>query len=119
MQPGRALALMLALLALTLGACGPIDAASAIADAKVAIEMARVSEAERYSPYSFTLARLYLRKAKEEQHYSCFEAAIDLAVRARKAAEEARRKALASPERGEPAGGRVSLPPPVGGEVAP
>ena len=83
-------------------ACGPITATTAVADATVAIEGARAVEADRYAVYEFASAVEYLKKAKEEEGFSDFHAAMSLAFRARRLAEAAKVRALQSPERGFP-----------------
>lgn len=89
-------------LALALGACGPITATTTLADATVAVEAAQGLEAERYAVYEYTMAVEYLRKAREEEGYSDFQAAVDLANKAREFAEKARTLARNNPERGLP-----------------
>jgi len=80
--------------------CGPISSTHAIAEATVAVEAASGVEAKRYAAYEFTLAYEYLRKAREEEGYADYQAAIDLAHAARKFAEDAKERALSHPERG-------------------
>ncbi|MEZ4471279.1 MAG: DUF4398 domain-containing protein [bacterium] len=81
--------------ALLLGGCGPVIATQAINDATVALEGARGANAEALAVYEFVSAETYLRKAREEEGYSDFQAAVDLARKARFLADEARRRALA------------------------
>lgn len=88
---------LLALVGVT-SACGPIRSTAYLLDADVALEAARTAEAERYAPYEFTAARLYLEKAREEVGYSDFEVALDFAQKASRFANEAREKALATAE---------------------
>lgn len=112
-RPGRPLRRLLgALLTAAIGAagCGPITATTSIADATVALEAARGIEAEQYAIYEYQSAVEYLRKAREEEGYSDFQRAIDLAKKARSFAEEAREKARTNPARGLPAPGEA---PPV------
>ena len=80
--------------------CGPISATHAIAEATVAVEAATGVESKRYAAYEFTLAYEYLRKAREEEGYADYQAAINLANAARKFAEDAKERALSHPERG-------------------
>jgi hypothetical protein len=80
--------------------CGPISSTHAIAEATVAVEAATGVDAKRYAAYEFTLAYEYLRKAREEEGYADYQAAINLANAARKFAEEAKERALSHPERG-------------------
>ena len=84
------------------GGCGPISATTAVAEATVAIENARAVEAERYAVYEFVRAVEHLKKAKEEEGFSDFQGAIDLADMARGLAEAAKARALSSPSRGVP-----------------
>ncbi|MHC4838024.1 MAG: DUF4398 domain-containing protein [Planctomycetota bacterium] len=85
---------------LLLGGCGPGTSTTRISEATVAIEAARVVDADRFAVYEFVRAVEYLKKAREEEGYSDFQAAINLALDAREFAEKARARALASPERG-------------------
>ena len=98
------------LAAFSLSACGPITATTTIAEATVAVGAADGVEAEKFAVYEYTSAHQYLRKAREEEGYSDFQAAIDLAKKAKEYAEEARTKAMSNPERGLPAGGAVDTP---------
>lgn len=91
--------------------CGPVTSVTRIYDASVAIEAARAAQADRYAVYEFVSAVEYLKKAKEEEGYSDFQMAIDYAAKARKFADEARSRALSSPDRGLPMPGtRVEDP---------
>ncbi len=115
-RPGRPLRRLLgALLTAAVGAagCGPITATTSIADATVALEAARGIEAEQYAIYEYTSAAEYLRKAREEEGYSDFQRAIDLARKAREFAEAAREKARTNPARGLPAPGEAPAPTPT------
>ncbi len=110
-RPGRPLRRLLgALLTAAVGAvgCGPITATTSIADATVALEAARGIEAEQYAIYEYQSAVEYLRKAREEEGYSDFQRAIDLAKKARAFAEDAREKARTNPARGLPAPGEAA-----------
>ena len=91
--------------AMLLSACGPITATTTIAEATVAVGAADGVEAEKYAVYEYTSALEYLRKAREEEGYSDYQAAIDLAKKAKEYAEEARTRAMNNPERGLPATG--------------
>jgi hypothetical protein len=71
-------------------ACGPLTAHSDIAQAQIAVEAARGAEASRYAIYEYRSAQNYLRKAKEEEGFSSFQSAINLAKKAIKYADEAR-----------------------------
>lgn len=86
--------------ALGVGGCGPVTSTTRIADATVAVEAAQAVQADRYAVFEYVSAVEYLKKAKEEEGFSDFQAAIDLATRARELAEKARQRALANPARG-------------------
>lgn len=77
--------------------CGPVLATREVATATVALEAARAARAETLAIYEFTAAEITLTKAREEEGYSDFQAAVDLARRAKVLADEARRRALATP----------------------
>lgn len=79
--------------------CGPITSTTAIAKATVAVEAAGGASADKYAVYEYMSAREYLRKAKEEEGYSDFQAAVDLAKMAREFAEKARELAMSNPGR--------------------
>ncbi len=84
--------------------CGPITATTSIAEATVAVEAARGAQADKYAIYEFHSAVLHLRKAREEEGYSDFQDAVNLAHKARKLAEKAKDLAMSSDAR--------DLPPP-------
>lgn len=75
-------------------ACGPLTAHSSIAKAEIAIEAARGVEANRYAIFEYKSAKNYLLKAKEEEGYSSFQNAINLAKKALEFANEARARAF-------------------------
>ncbi|MBU0553808.1 DUF4398 domain-containing protein [Myxococcota bacterium] len=79
--------------------CGPITATTAIAEATVAIEAARGAQADQFAKYEFTRAQAHLWKAKEEEGYSDFQDAVNLAREAKVFAEKAKARAMARPER--------------------
>ncbi len=83
-------------------ACGPVQSTSRLSEAEVALERARVTEADLYAPYEYYSARFYLYKAKEEWGYSDFEASYDYATEAKRAAEAAILKAKEDPWEGSP-----------------
>jgi hypothetical protein len=95
---GRVLAT--ALVAAGAAACGPVTSTMTVNEATVAVEAAQAVDAERYALYEYASAVEYLKKAKEEEGFSDFQAAVDLARKARDFAEKARQRALASPLRG-------------------
>jgi hypothetical protein len=80
--------------------CGPVTSTQTLADATIALETAKAVEADRYAVYEYVSAVEYMKKAKEEEGFSDFQAAIDLAKQARDFAEKARQRALANPARG-------------------
>ncbi len=79
-----------------LSACGPVQSTAFLLDADVALEAARTADAEKYAPYEFTAARLYLQKAREEVGYSDYDVAVDFAKKASKFANEAKKRSLAT-----------------------
>lgn len=89
--------LVLASLALAmLAACGPIQSTAALIDADVEIEAARAAGAAQTSPYEFTGAEAYLRKAREVSGRAQYESAARLASRSLVLAKEARKNAVAA-----------------------
>lgn len=91
---------LLALLAvLALAACGPIRSTAALIDADVEIEAARAAGAAQTSPYEFTGAEAYLKKARDVSGHARYETATKLAAKATELAKEARRNAVAASNR--------------------
>lgn len=91
---GRALALALVLAAA--GGCGPIEYVNQVTrKASASVEAARVAEADKYSPYYYTLAKEYLHKAREEAASADYQAANRFGRRAEEAADKARAEAVA------------------------
>jgi len=80
-------ALLLALA--PLGGCTAVISAARISGAQTAFEGARRTDAERTHPYEYTTAQLYLAKAREEDAYGHYGAAIELAAKAEEWALEA------------------------------
>lgn len=76
-------------------ACGPVKSTANILDAEVQIQAARTAGADKYAPFEWTAANLYLAKAREEVGYSDYQAGVDFAVKASRFANEAREKAMA------------------------
>ena len=72
--------------------CGPITSATAIKEAKVAIAEADSAGAVNGAPYEYYSAVERLKKAREEQGYSDFQAAVDLAVEAKRLAIVAKKR---------------------------
>jgi hypothetical protein len=75
-------------------ACGPITAHSSIAKAKIAIDAAHSAQADQFAIYEYERAVQCLRKAKEEEGYSSFQKANDLAQEAVMFADKAKGRAL-------------------------
>jgi hypothetical protein len=90
----RPLAVLVALGALS--GCGPVQSTAYLLDAEVQIEAARTAGADRYAPYEWTSANLYIHKAREEVGYSDFEVAVDFAGKASRFANEARDRAMSA-----------------------
>ncbi len=82
--------------AVALVGCGPIQATSAIGEAKSAVEEAHKAHAEELAPYPWHRADAFLTLAKIKEGFSEFDAAIKYAHIARdaakKALEQARRR---------------------------
>lgn len=89
--------------------CGPSTAHIAIADARIALEAARGARAETFAIFEYTCAVEHLRKAREEEGYSDFDAAVRLARKAETFAVEARTRALGRPA-GAPEGALEAAP---------
>lgn len=80
-------------------ACGPVQSTAYLLDAEVQLEAARTAGAEKYAPYEWTAAKLYLHKAQEEVGYSDFEVAVDFAKKASKFANDAKARSMAVPRK--------------------
>ena len=80
----------LALAALGLTGCGPIQSTSLILDADTQLEAARAADGPKFAPYEYTLADAYLHKAREEQGYADYEVCIDFAQKALDNAKKAK-----------------------------
>ncbi len=89
-------------------ACGPVQSTSHLLDAEVMIEAARTAQADKYAPYEWTAANLYIHKAREEVGYSDFEQAVDFAQKAAKFATQARDSAMKAVRRDD-IGGNVPV----------
>ena len=81
-------------LLLTSVACGPITSQGVIKEARIAIDKAEKEGAKLGAPYEFFGALERYRKAREEQGYSDFQAAVDLAKEALALAETAYAKTV-------------------------
>lgn len=84
--------IIVALLLLCMG-CGPITAASKISDARAELIKAQQAEAPKYAPFEYQGALLYLEKAREEEGYSYYQDAVELATKAFTLASDAQRQA--------------------------
>jgi len=82
--------------------CGPVGATQRIHQAEMAMERARVADAQERAPYEYTSAKEFLHKAKEEWGYSDFQAAKDYATEAKRSADAALLKAKEDPFTGSP-----------------
>jgi len=94
-------------LSFILSACGPVQSTQRVGEATVALERARVAEADQKAPYEYYSAKFYLHKSKEEWGYSDFEASYDYATEAKRAAEAALLKAKEDPWTGSPVNPRI------------
>jgi len=78
----------------------------------VQIEAARTAQADKLAPYEWTLANLYIRKAREEIGYSDYEAAVAFAQKAASNARDAKSKAMGQNPDARPADTSPSNPSP-------
>ncbi len=99
MKTSQLIPMSIVLLAALVSACGPIESSVVIRDASVQLEAARVSDAARFAQFEYRAAEEYLHKAREEQSYSEYQDAIELAHAAFEYAEKARARALGHPDR--------------------
>lgn len=90
------------LVALALSACGAVISTPTVHDADLAVEAARMEQAEEHATYEFVSAVQYLAKAKEEWGYSDFQHAEVYAQRAVEMATMALERAIANPNRNAP-----------------
>lgn len=95
-----------ALLGSTAG-CAPVSSTASVLKADLALSAAETAGAKQNAPYEYTAATEYLSKAREDAAYSHFSASVDFADKALKLASDAKNKALAVSQAGQP----VSLPP--------
>jgi hypothetical protein len=75
-----------------------VQSTAYLLDAEVQIEAARTAGADKWSPYEYAAARLYIHKAREEAGHSQYEVAVDFAKKAATFATSAREKAVAHPK---------------------
>ena len=82
-------------------ACGPVIATSNIVSADAALEEARLLNAQRFAPYWYHSAELFLAKARQLDGHSEYQFASEYAgialVRANKALEITRRRMHSRP----------------------
>ena len=82
-------------------ACGPVIATSNIVSADAALEEARLLNAQRFAPYWYHSAELFLAKARELDGHSEYQFASEYAgialVRAGKALDITRRRMHSRP----------------------
>lgn len=64
-------------------ACAPLQTSLHMREAEQAMQKAREQEAIRRSPYAWTMATLYLEKAKEKNGHSQYEQAMEYAQKAK------------------------------------
>ena len=75
-------------------ACGPIQSRTTLVNAAAELSAARASQAEAHAPFELVAAEVYLEKAREEQSYADFEAAVHFARKSLACAQAARKLAL-------------------------
>ncbi len=93
----RGVALLGSLAAWLVVGCGPIEYVNQVTrKASTEVSSARAAEADKYSPYHYTLAQEYLHKAREEAAAADFQAANRFGKRAQQAAAAARQEAVAN-----------------------
>ena len=85
---------------LVVGACGPVTSTRYLNQAEIAIEQARLEDAEEFATYEYVSALAYYSKAQEEWGYSDYQHAEAYAERALDFARQARQRAQGSMERG-------------------
>jgi hypothetical protein len=96
MTRARAVLLVFGLLA----GCGPVQSTAYLLDAEVQLEAAQTAGADKYAPYEYTGAKLYITKAREEAGYSQYQVAVDFAKKASELATSAKDKSVAHPKDG-------------------
>ena len=82
-------------LALALGACGPIAYVNDVTrKASSSVDQARAAEADKYAPYYWTRAKEYLHKARERAAYADYQGANRFGRLATEAAQLAEQTAI-------------------------
>jgi lipopolysaccharide biosynthesis regulator YciM len=79
-------------------ACAPLQTSLYMREAEQAMEQARAQEALERSPYAWTMAELYLEKAKEKNGRSQYEQAMEYSKKAKQWALSARNDAMSVSE---------------------
>ncbi len=97
-------------LSLPLSGCGAVMSTYLILVASSELNGAQAAEAEKFAPYEYTAAQQYLQKAREEQGYADFGAAIEYAFKAQELAEKGRKRAEKVKRDQEPPPGVPSAP---------
>jgi hypothetical protein len=82
--------------------CGPVQSTYLIVSAQAELDAARAAQADRYAPYEYTAADQYLAKAREEQGYAEFGAAVDFAYKAKELAKEGKKRSLSKQQEETP-----------------
>jgi len=75
-------------------ACAPLQTSLHMREAERAIRQAKEQEAMSLSPYAWTMAELYLAKAKEKNGHSQYEQAMEYSKKAAQWALAARSEAM-------------------------
>src|SRR5687767_8184430 len=89
----RALALMIVIL--VAASCGPVQYISQVTRrASASVAAAKAAGAEKYAPYEYTSAVVYLHKAREEEGYAHHQAAIRFGKKAEEMGKRAKELAL-------------------------
>jgi hypothetical protein len=110
-MPRRLLCFVSGAVLAALAGCGPVQSTQYLLDAEVQIEAARTAQADKLAPYEWTLANLYIHKAREEAGYSDYEVAVDFARKAKENATAARNKAMGATQRLEESGADTAKTP--------
>ena len=84
---------LIAVMSLPLSGCGAVMSTYLILVASSELDGAEAAEAPKFAPYECTAAEQYLQKAREEQGYADFGAAIEYAFKAQELAEKGRERA--------------------------
>ena len=88
-------AVALTIIAFVAGACGPVQYISQVTrSASSSVAAAKAAGAEKYAPYEYTSAVVYLHKAREEEGYAHHQAAIRFGKKAEEMGKRARELAL-------------------------